>query len=62
LAVFVKPTINQGNKTMDKLVAAFTANPNAKTAARLLKHLYKHPMCECFLDSDIKAAAKKAVL
>ena len=46
---------------MNKLIEAFTANPSAKTAARLLKHLDKHPMTACFLCPVIREAAKELV-
>ena len=32
---------------MIKLLEAFNANPNAATAARIIKHISKHPMAAC---------------
>lgn len=42
---------------MNKLLKAFMADPTGLTAARLLKHLQKHPMSECFLPVGIKQQA-----
>jgi len=42
---------------MDKVLKAFMSNPTSLTAANLLNHLRKHPMCECALPVGIKEQA-----
>ena len=37
---------------MIKLLNKFKAEPTKKNAQRLLKYLSKHPMSECFIDTD----------
>jgi len=47
---------------MIKLLNKFKAEPTQKNAQRLLKHLAKHPMSECFIDTDTHSQAKQAAL
>tara|TARA_R110000822_G_scaffold201350_1_gene338636 strand:- start:438 stop:596 length:159 start_codon:yes stop_codon:yes gene_type:complete len=42
---------------MNKLLKAFMDNPTALTAANLLNHLRKHPMCACALPVGIEEQA-----
>lgn len=47
---------------MIKLLNKFKAEPTQKNAQRLLKHLAKHPMSECFIDADTHNQAKQVAL
>jgi len=47
------------DKTMNKLLEAFNKAPTQKNAARLLKHLNKHPMSACFVDQSTIDKAKE---
>ena len=46
-------------RTMVKLLKAFNEAPTQKNAARLLKHLTKHPMSACFIDQSTIDKAKE---
>ena len=46
-------------RTMVKLLKAFSEAPTQKNAARLLKHLTKHPMSACFIDQSTIDKAKE---
>ena len=36
---------------MNKLLKAFESNPTIKTATAINKHMNKHPMSVCFIDT-----------
>lgn len=47
---------------MQKLLDAYKANPNAKTAARLLAYEYKHPFASLLLTSADAKLLEQAAL
>ncbi len=47
---------------MEKVVAAFAANPALETALRVHAHLAKHPMAECMATEAQRALIYRARL
>ena len=47
---------------MQKLLAAYKANPNAQTASRLLAYEYKHPFASLFLNKEERNLLESAAL
>lgn len=47
---------------MQKLLAAYKAKPNAKTASRLLAYAYKHPFASLLLTKTDRDLLESAAL
>lgn len=45
---------------MNKLIAAFEANPSRETAEAVYRHIAKHPMAACFISSELAGRMARA--